>query len=176
MENKAQKNELSRIFTGSWFLVIAPPIIAFLVIWSKLGSDKSIETKWLVEFLIYMVGGSIFYYFASLVPIRVVLARAKKMEESDDPEKPTLRSLIFSDFFKVSKVTYNIYSSSGSFKGTETKNVGGFVNVFAFPFYLLIYLAILLLKASLVLYWAIFSFIRNYVYLWMFPKKSGYKD
>ncbi len=176
MEAKVQKDSSSRIFSGSWFLVIAPPIIAFLVIWARIGSDETIETKWLIEFLIYMVGGSIFYYFASLVPIRVALARAKKIEESDDPEKPSLRSLIFSDFFKSSKVRYNIYDGNGSFKGTETRSVGGFVNIFAFPFYLLIYLMILLVKASLVFYWAIFSFMRNYIYLWMFPKKSGYKD
>jgi len=176
MGSKANKNELSRIFTGSWFLVIAPPIIAFLVIWSRVVSDDVIETKWLVEFLIYMVGGSVLYYFASRVPIKVVLARAKRRKESEDGDKPSLSSLFFTDFFKNTEISYGVYDGYGNHLRNETEVVYGYLKIFSLPFYMLLYLFILIVKASLVFYWAIFSFIRNYIYLWVFPKKSGYKD
>lgn len=130
-----------------------------------------IDKKWLIEFLIYMVGGSIFYYFSSLIPIRVIIARSKKMEEAEKSDKPSLANFIFSDFFKNTTVTYNKYDSSGSFQGSETHELPGILDLAGLPIYILVYIIILFIKASFVPYWAIFSFFRNYVFVWLFPKK-----
>lgn len=185
MENDEQKKTNldgnKRVFAGSWVLVIAPVFVTFLRVWyniSKLrmaGNEEStftlLFTEWhILEIIIWTIGGAILYYFASRVPIRVLIARAKKRGDNESGI-----GSFFEDSFKGGTVKYDIYDQSGSFQRSEEYYVPGiFVGLVEVPLKLLLVILFIFVKAALVPYWALFNFIRNYLLLWLFPKKFTY--
>jgi hypothetical protein len=180
MVEKTQTNEDSRIFMGSWFLVIAPFFVAVVIVWYNFGKiqlanpDKTtfdvvaMTFEHVLQILIYLVGGEILYYFASRVPPHVAIYRAKKLDESDDVG---LLDTIFKDTFKGATLHYDVRDSAGNTLGHESHYVPGIAGIVSVPFKLLVYAMILIVKASLVPYWAIINFFRNYVFVWLFSKK-----
>ena len=181
MEKKMNRNENNRVFMGSWFLVIAPFFVAAMLLWYHFSKYQHVNPdantinailmtlKAKIQIFIYLIGGSAFYYFASRVPIKIAIIRAQKSQESDGE---SLFGAVFKDTFKGGMVKYDYYNSAGSFQGSKEYYVpGAAAALVGAPIRLLLYAIILFVKASFVPYWGLFNFFRNYIFLWIFPKR-----
>ncbi len=179
-QKQSKDNGNKRVFSGSWFLVIAPFFVGAIEIWyyiAKLhlaGNNESTLTLFLStwkiwEIIILTAGGAILYYFASRVPIKVLVARAKKQANEDEPN---FFAMLIRDSFKGGTVKYDVYDSSHSFLRSEEHYVPGIASgLAAAPVLAAVTIIFYFIKAALVMYWAIFNFFRNYVLLWIFPKR-----
>ena len=179
-EQSVDQEMKKRVFAGGWFLVIAPIFVCFIRVWYSISSDHMLDNgenlfvllftnKDLLTIIIWTIGGAIGYYFASLVPKRVLIARERKQEQNDEPG---FFSILFKDSFKGGIVKTDVYDASGGFLREEEYYVPGvFVGLVGVPLKIVFVIVFLFVKAALVPYWAIFNFFRNYVLLWIFPKK-----
>jgi len=176
---ESQSDDRKRVFAGSWFLVIAPIFVCCIMVWYGFSKRHLLDgdtntivvllRNWrlFLQYVVMYIGGAALYYFASLVPKKVLIFRMKKKKNND-----SFLGMLFQDSFKGGTVNWDVYDASGSFQRTESHYVPGIaVGIVETPIKIVIAILFYFLKAALVMYWAIINLFRNYIFLWILPKK-----